>query len=237
MKKNNFSSLCGNHRDIRSVKASFFELDGAITKSIQRVVFTHTNVHPRVVDSTTLTNDNVAGNAMLSTEYLYAESFAFGFAAVTGTSYSFFMSHDISILRLSRVLIDAVYLYLGQIVAMSIHFLVALTTDFLEHQNLFSFEVFQDGCLDRSPCDVRLTYSYSTIIVLEHHGVKSYLASLFVLKAVYEDLLILSYLELLSCYFYNCVHFIINLLFLLTKRNAKVVFLFFVTKYFFTSKC
>ena len=59
-----------------------------------------------------------------------------------------------------------------------------------------------------SSTDVGLSNGNLSIIVLKHHGVKRDFAALFILETVDEDLLILGYLELLSCDFYNCVHFI-----------------------------
>lgn len=101
---------------------------------------------------------------------------------------------------------------LSQIITMTVHFLETLAADFLENQNLLTLEVFQDCGLNVSTRNVGFSNLYVAIIVFKHHGVKRDLATFFVLKTVDKDLLILSDLELLSCDFYDCVHF--NILFI-----------------------
>ena len=108
---------------------------------------------------------------------------------------------------LTLPLVDAVDLNLGQIVTVSVHFLITFAADFLEHKNLLAFQVFQNRCLHGGTLDIGLAYGYVTIIVFEHHGVKRNLAAFFVLQTADENLLILGYLELLACDFYYCVHF------------------------------
>ncbi len=139
-------------------------------------------------------------------------------------------------------LIDAIDFDLGQIVTVAVHLLETLATDFLEHQNLIALEVAEDGGLYVCTSDVRFANLNIAVIVFKHHGVKSNLAALIVLKTVHEDLLIFSDLELLSCDFYNCVHFL-NMfslndliyflgLLLPTKRTAKLQLFFKLTKFF-----
>lgn len=63
------------------------------------MVFAHTDVVARIVDSATLADDDVTGDAMLTTEDFNAQTFAFGFATVAGTTYTFFVSHNILFLK------------------------------------------------------------------------------------------------------------------------------------------
>ncbi len=60
----------GNHGDVRSVFVGLFEFDDTVTKGEQGVVFTHTDVLARVVDSTSLADDDVASLGELTTEDL-----------------------------------------------------------------------------------------------------------------------------------------------------------------------
>ena len=92
---------------------------------------------------------------------------------------------------------------------MAVHLLITLTTDFLEHQNLVTFEVFQHGGLYVSTSNIRLSNLHIAVIVFKHHGVKRHFATLVVLQTVDENLLILGDLELLTCDFYDCVQFLI----------------------------
>lgn len=182
------------------------------------MVLSHSDVFARIVDRTALTDNDVAGDAGLSAEDFHAQTFAFGFTTIAGTTDTFFMSHNIFVLKgfftlclltdyATFRLVDAVDLNLGQIVTVTIHLLESFTTDFLEDEDLLAFKMFHHGSLNAGAIDVRLANGNVTIIVFEHHGVKRDLATLLILKAVDEDLLILGYLELLSCDFYYCVHF------------------------------
>ena len=89
----------GDNGDKRAVLTAFVELHNAVAKSVEGVVLAHTDVAARVVDGTTLTDDNVTGDAGLSAEDFNAQTFAFGFTTVTGTTDTFFMSHNIFFLK------------------------------------------------------------------------------------------------------------------------------------------
>jgi hypothetical protein len=89
----------GDNGDKRAVLTAFVELHNAVAKSVESVVLAHTDVAARVVDGTTLTDDNVTGDAGLSAEDFNAQTFAFGFTTVTGTTDTFFVSHNIYVLK------------------------------------------------------------------------------------------------------------------------------------------
>ena len=63
------------------------------------MVLTHTYIIAGIVDSATLTDDNVTSNTVLTAKNLYTQTFAFGFTTVTGTTDTFFMSHNIYVLK------------------------------------------------------------------------------------------------------------------------------------------
>jgi hypothetical protein len=65
----------------------------------QRVVLATTDVLAGMELRATLADDDVTGDAMLTTEDFNAQTFAFGFATVAGTTYTFFVSHDIMFLK------------------------------------------------------------------------------------------------------------------------------------------
>ena len=58
------------------------------------MVFAHTYVLARIVDGTSLAYENIAGFAYLTTEQFDALTFACGFTAVLGTTYTFFVCHN-----------------------------------------------------------------------------------------------------------------------------------------------
>lgn len=65
----------------------------AVYQCEQSVVFTDTHVLTRIVNSTALTDDDVACLSELTTEKFDSESFAFRLTAVLGTTYTFFVCH------------------------------------------------------------------------------------------------------------------------------------------------
>ena len=61
-----------NHGDVGAILASAFELHCTVAEGVEGMIFTHTYVLAGVVDGATLTNDDVAGDALLTTKYLNA---------------------------------------------------------------------------------------------------------------------------------------------------------------------
>ena len=89
--------LCLRHRDdghIGLVAQFLLERDNAVDQGEQGVVFTHTYVLTRIVDGTSLADEDIAGFADLTTEQFDAQTFACGFTAVLGTTYTFFVCHN-----------------------------------------------------------------------------------------------------------------------------------------------
>ena len=62
----------GKHGDVTTIFAAFVELDNTINKSEEGVILAHTDILARVVDRTALTDDNVAGDALLTAKNLNA---------------------------------------------------------------------------------------------------------------------------------------------------------------------
>ena len=100
--------------------------------------------------------------------------------------------------ELRSELVDAVNLYLGQIITMTVHLLETFTSDFLKDEHFVAFKVAYNGCLYGGTIDVGLAYGNLSVVVFEHHGVKRNLATFVVFETVYEDFLILHDLELLA---------------------------------------
>lgn len=65
-------SLCRNYRNCALVFSTGFENNGTIYQGVQSVVATHTDVFTGVELSTSLTNDDIACLASLTTENLNA---------------------------------------------------------------------------------------------------------------------------------------------------------------------
>lgn len=63
------------------------------------MVFAHTYILARVVDGATLTDDDVASDTFLAAIDFDAQTFAMRFATVAGTTDTFFVSHNIRILK------------------------------------------------------------------------------------------------------------------------------------------
>jgi hypothetical protein len=75
------------------------KLHNTIAKCEQCVVLAHAYIAARVVDGTTLTDNDIASYAGLTAINLHAQTFAFGFTTITGTTDTFFMSHNIYVLK------------------------------------------------------------------------------------------------------------------------------------------
>ena len=66
-----FLLLCSrNDRNVRSVFVGLFEFDDTVTQSEEGVVFAHSHVLARIVDGSSLADDNVASLSKLTTEDL-----------------------------------------------------------------------------------------------------------------------------------------------------------------------
>ena len=73
MKKITYTFLfCGNHGNERAVFTAFVEFHNTVDESIQRMVSSHTDILAGVMSGTTLTDNNVAGDALLTTKNLNA---------------------------------------------------------------------------------------------------------------------------------------------------------------------
>ena len=83
----------GSYTYERFAFALFAEDYSTVYQCEEGVVFTHTYILTRIVNRTSLANDDVAGFGELTAEKFYTESFAFGLATVLGTTYSFFVCH------------------------------------------------------------------------------------------------------------------------------------------------
>lgn len=59
------------------------ELNLAIDQRIEGVVLSHADIYTSIVDSSSLTHDDISGNNLLSAVYFNTESFAFRFATVS----------------------------------------------------------------------------------------------------------------------------------------------------------
>lgn len=59
----------------------------------KRMVFADPNIAAGVVTCTALADDNITAGGQLATENFDTKPFAFGFAAVFGGTYTFFVSH------------------------------------------------------------------------------------------------------------------------------------------------
>lgn len=70
-------SLCGLHVDELAATFAFGEDNNTINESEDSVILTHTHVETGMMSSATLTLDDIACFAALTTENLYTESFAF----------------------------------------------------------------------------------------------------------------------------------------------------------------
>lgn len=78
---------------VGAVVAFLDERDSAVDESEEGMILAHTNVEAWVMNSATLTNDDVASLSSLTAKKLQAKSFAFRVAAVLRTADTFLVCH------------------------------------------------------------------------------------------------------------------------------------------------
>ncbi len=77
MKAPSFFSICksllgGDYADVAAVLTAFVELHHAVDEGVESVVLTHADVLAGIMDGTALADDDIAGDALLTTENLNA---------------------------------------------------------------------------------------------------------------------------------------------------------------------
>ena len=96
------------------------------------MILADTYVLARIVDSTSLANDDVASFSELTTEKFDAESLAFRLAALVLTTYTVFVCHVCRILRLCD---NFFHENLAQELTVSVLLLIACSAFLLEHED------------------------------------------------------------------------------------------------------
>ncbi len=91
--------LYGHHA---AVALTTLEGNNAVGEGEERVVAAHADILARIVNRAALANDDVAGDASLTTPDFHAESLRSGLAAVLGTTYTFFMCHCLGVLGVKQ---------------------------------------------------------------------------------------------------------------------------------------
>lgn len=191
-----------------AIVCALAELDYAVYYCKDRVILAQHHTVAWVVCGTTLTYDDIATVCFLATVYLDTEAFAMGFAAVLYFTFTFFMCHDlVSPLSLVLKLSYAIYADLGQSLTVSVQLLVALAPFLFENYNLIALEVLKDSGRYSCAGYGRYTYVYRAAIVSEEDLIEGHFVSLVAFEPVDVELLACFGLKLLSCYFYDCVHY------------------------------
>ena len=88
-----------NYRDYALVALALVEVNRSVNKCIKRVVLADSHVVTRVVLRAALANDDVTSQALLTAEDLNAESLSCALTTVLRTTYTFFMCHNVVLLR------------------------------------------------------------------------------------------------------------------------------------------
>ena len=203
-----FSEL-SNRLDVDETSAvfTFSEDNSTVYESVDSVVFTHTHVQTGVVNSASLTFDNVACLSELTTENFNTESFAFRLAAVLRTTYTFLMCHFLrSFLGLSNYIFNNNF---GEALTVTVFATIAFAAFFLENDNLVTFHEGSFHFANNfSTINGGLADFHGTVGVDEEHAVKFHGSALFGFFAEIVNIQELSgfSLELLSLNFYNSVH-------------------------------
>src|SRR5215831_10383368 len=96
---------CGKHGLYRGINCiyrnecavvfSFFEFNNPISERVQSKIFSNSDIFARMINSTTLTKDDVAGDHRLATKYFHTKALAVRIATILYTAFAFFMCHDV----------------------------------------------------------------------------------------------------------------------------------------------
>jgi hypothetical protein len=119
-----------------SVVGLFAELNNTIGQSVQGIILADADIQSGVVLRATLANDDVARNALLSTEDFHTQSLGVRFPPVFRATYTFFVSHGFGDLRF-----DVRDFQFCQGSTEAVHLLMSFPTLLLEDQNFVAFEV------------------------------------------------------------------------------------------------
>lgn len=114
------------------------EFHHAVHLSKQGMILAYAYTHTCMETCSALTNDDIAWDHDFATKFLNAEALAMGFASVFGTTYTFFMCHD---LYAPVSVIDGFNLNFGKLLAVTVLLLIALAALLLENDDFVAFEV------------------------------------------------------------------------------------------------
>ncbi len=95
---------------------------------------------------------------------------------------------------------------LGEILAVTVQFLIPFPAFLLKHEDFVVFEVFKYSSFHRGPFYNRCAYLNLTVGIREQHPVETYGRPFIFLKTVNIKFPTLLSFELLTCYFYNYKH-------------------------------
>jgi len=109
------------------------ELHFAVYQGKYGMIAAQANILTGMVLGTTLADDDVTCDHILTTPEFHTEALAVRFATVLGTTYTFLMSHD------TGILFDLLDFQFGEGLAVTILYLVALPSFLLEYDHLVAF--------------------------------------------------------------------------------------------------
>jgi len=125
-----------NDRNERAVVRLLPKFHHTVGQRIQGIVLADANIETWVVLRATLANENVARDALLTTENFHAQSLRVRLPAVFRATYTFFVSHGFG--GLCGNVRDFDFRQRG---AETVHFLVTFPALLFEDQNFVAFEV------------------------------------------------------------------------------------------------
>ena len=101
---------------------------------------------------------------------------------------------------------NVLYHYLGQILTVTVQFLVTFTTFLLENKNLVVPQVTKNFCFYRGTFYNRCAYQNLTVVVYQQDFVEAHRGFHILVETVYVELPTFLSLKLLACDFYYYVH-------------------------------
>ncbi|KUM01971.1 hypothetical protein AWB61_19835 [Chromobacterium sp. F49] len=177
------------------------EFNVAINLGEQGVILALANVFTSVEAGAALTHDDGTSRNQFAAVNLNAQAFGFGVTTVAGATACFFVCHDC--LSLLRNRVDADF---GEVLTMTLVFLVVLTTTHLEDADLVATTVGNNGGLNSGAGNHRGAYNNLFTVSNHQHFFKYDLAVDVCRYLFYFEFFTNDNLVLLAAGFYDRIH-------------------------------
>jgi hypothetical protein len=188
------------HADAFLIFAEWLELDFAIDKRKQGIVFRQADIQAGADARAALAQNNRAGVNAFAVKAFDAESLRITVATIAGRAATFFVCH-IELLKLNFRDFQA-----REFLAMTVRLASAMFVTIIEMGDLFAFAVFDHFGNDLRAFDRRLADRHSAFVFDHQHVAQRYLVAHRIRQFLDVDLVAYGHAILFATGFQNCIH-------------------------------